>query len=179
RQEDMARREAFRLATRRRDQHAPGRQATGAPDVRDLVLLEEELDALRLAIRDLTAAVDHAAEVGPDVVGQDAALGAALQLGEERRVAQDRLRGDAAPVATDAAGLVALDDGRPEPELRGTDGGHVAARPGAQNDEVVLGHEVRARSEDERERLLEERLQRAQEPTRAHPGDGPAVAGER
>ena len=179
RQEDVARRETFRLATRRRDQHAPGRQPTGGLDVRDLVFLEEELDALRLAIRDLTAAVDHAAEVGPDVVRQDAALGTELQLGEEHRVAENRLGGDAAPVAADAAGLVTLDHGGPEPELRGTDGGHVAARPGAQDDEVVLGHEVRARSEDERERLLEERLQLAQESTGEHPVDDPVVAGER
>src|SRR5580765_7836322 len=107
--------------------------------VRNAVLLEERRDALRLPVRDLAAPLDDACVVDTEAVRDDAAPCGGLHLGEERRVAQDRLRRDAAPVAAHAARPVALDDRRAEPELRGTDRGDVAARTGAEDDQVVVG----------------------------------------
>src|SRR5262249_42220264 len=118
----------------------------GSLDVRDVVLLEQELDALRLAVGDLAAALDDAAEVRADVVRHDAARGGGLQLREQGGVGENRLRRDASPVAADSARPVTLDDGGAEPELGSTDRGHVAAGPGTHDDQVVLGHGLRGRA---------------------------------
>jgi hypothetical protein len=64
--------------------------------------------------------------------------------GEHR--AQQRLGRNAAPVETDAAQVVALDDRRLEAELGGADGGDVAAGAGADDDhiEALVSHGERA-----------------------------------
>src|SRR6266852_4015878 len=72
--------------------HAAARQPPDALAVRDLVLLEQELDALRLAVGDLARACDHARVVDAHVVGEDAAARGRLQLREERGVGKQRLR---------------------------------------------------------------------------------------
>jgi len=58
---------------------------------------------------------------------------------ERVRVLEQRLGRDAAPVQAGAAeDGRAFDHGRLEADLRGADGGHVAARPRADHDNVVL-----------------------------------------
>ena len=54
---------------------------------------------------------------------------------------EQRLRRDAADVEAGAAeGGALLDDGDLQPELRGADGADIAARAGADDDEIVLDH---------------------------------------
>ena len=73
--------------------------------------------------------------------GRQAVLAGMLEVVEDLGRAQQRLGRDAAPVQADAAEVLAVDDRRPEPELRRPDGGHVAARSGPDHDDVVgLGH---------------------------------------
>ncbi len=132
-EEDEARAEPLAV-----DRHVAAHEPARPVVVRDPVLLEQELDALRLPVGDLARARDDARVVDAQVVGEDAASGAALHLREERRVGEDRLRRNAAPVAAHAAGPVALDDRGAQPELRGADGRHVAARAGAEDDQVVV-----------------------------------------
>src|SRR5271170_7220038 len=52
--------------------------------------------------------------------------------------AEQRLGRDAAPVETDAAEIIALDDGGLEAELRGADGADIAARARADDDDVEI-----------------------------------------
>src|SRR5207244_1447665 len=60
-----------------------------------------------------------------------------LHLREQGRVAEERLRRDAAPVAAHPARPVPLDDRRPETELCRPQRGDVPARTRAEDDEVV------------------------------------------
>src|SRR3546814_18789380 len=53
--------------------------------------------------------------------------------------AQQRLGRDAAPVETDAAKILALDDRGFQAELRRADRRNIAAGAGAEDDEVVVG----------------------------------------
>src|SRR5439155_11675790 len=70
----------------------------------------------------------------------DAKVLGALDLLEQVRRDDPGLGGNAAPVETGAAQLVLLDHRGLEAELRGPDGGHVAAGAGADDDEIeVLG----------------------------------------
>src|SRR5260370_21099735 len=55
---------------------------------------------------------------------------------EDLRQTQERLGRNAAPVEADAAQIVALDHRSLESELSRTDGGDVAPRPGADDDDV-------------------------------------------
>src|SRR5262249_35831771 len=138
REDDVACREALGGAPVRDHLHSPAREPADALLVRDLVLPEEEPDALRLPVRHLTAPGEDPLPVDADVVREDAAAAARLHLGEEGGVGEDGLRRDAAPVPADATRPVALDDRGPEPELRGADRRHVPARPGAEDDDVVV-----------------------------------------
>ena len=52
--------------------------------------------------------------------------------------AKQRLGRDASPVEADAAEMLALDDRRLEPELRGADGGDIASGPGADHGKIEL-----------------------------------------
>ncbi len=104
----------------------------------DLVLLEEELDALGVLRDDVVLALHHAREVEREAGEIDAVLGR-VQSREliVLRGAEERLGGDAPDVDAGAAeGLVELDADDGEAELRGADGGDVAAGAAADDDEV-------------------------------------------
>ena len=62
-----------------------------------------------------------------------------LQHVENFRRAQQRLGRDAAPVQANAAEIIAFDDRGLESELGGADGGDIAARSGADDDDVEIG----------------------------------------
>ena len=91
--------------------HAPGarQQLRGARDRVDLVLLEQEADALGDLVGDIARALDHRGEVDADVVDEDAELFRALRVLEHLGGLQQRLGRDAAPVEADAAEALALD----------------------------------------------------------------------
>ena len=119
---------------------------------RDLVLPEEELDALRVLRHDVVLALEHAREVDLDVADADAVLGGVLaqELDVLGRV-EERLGRDAADVDAGAAErLVHLDADGVEAKLGGADGGNVSARAAADDDDV--GWCVRSHGFQERER---------------------------
>ena len=108
-------------------------------DVIDAVLLEQETDAGVEDFRDAPAATDDGLPVDLDLLELDAPVGAvghglAVQLG----VVKQRLAGDAAPVQTDTAELVALDARRFEAELPGPDRADVSRRSRANHNDVVV-----------------------------------------
>ena len=64
---------------------------------------------------------------------------------EDFRQAQQGLGRNTSPVKADAAEMLALDDRRLQTELRRADRGDIAARPAADDDDVVgVGHSVNA-----------------------------------
>src|SRR5690606_1893974 len=105
----------------------------------DLVLLHEELDALDQPAADLTAALVRDAVIKLEVVEREAVLLALVleQVGD-LRVAQQRLRRDAADVQADAAPPLLLDDGDAQPELGGPDRGDVPTGAGAEDDDIIF-----------------------------------------
>ena len=114
---------------RPRQLSAPGHEA-------DLVLPEEELDALRHPLGDLTAAPEGRRVVGAEVVEAHPEVGGPLEELEDLGVPEQRLGGDAPPVQADAPRPVLLDHGRLQPELRRANGRHVAAGARAHDDDV-------------------------------------------
>ena len=143
-EDDVARAERARAASVQRHvdlvrspRTRTGRQGRGPGDVLDRVLLEEERDALGDAVGDVAAALDHRREVDLDRAGLEAELAGAVEQVEHLGGAQERLGRDAAPVEADAAELGLLDAGDPQPELRGADGGDVAAGARADDHDVV------------------------------------------
>src|SRR6266542_3678407 len=102
-----------------------------------LVLAEEEFKALDDPADDLAAAIDGGAVVGLELANGDAVGFGVLEGAHHLGVAQERLRGDAADVEADAAGPFALDDGGFEAVLGSAESGDVAARSGADHDDVV------------------------------------------
>src|SRR6476620_2257024 len=120
---------------------ALGGQRAVAVDELDLPFLPQPFDAAGQLGGDVLAAFLQRRPVELDVIGDDAELGARLGLVEDLRRAQHRLRRDAGVVEAAAAGFVALDDGRLLAQLRGADGGDVAARAPADDDLVEgFGH---------------------------------------
>ena len=116
-----------------------------ARDQRDLVLAEEELDALGHAVGDAPRALDGLGVVGPPLPDRDAELLGAVKEVDDFGVAQERLGGDASPVEADAAGPIVFDGGHGEAELGAADGGDVAAGARADHDDVegLIRHGVR------------------------------------
>jgi hypothetical protein len=55
---------------------------------------------------------------------------------QDFRRAQQRFRRDAAPVQTDAAQMLALDNRGLQAQLRRADRGHIPARPGTDDDDI-------------------------------------------
>ena len=104
----------------------------------DLVLLHQETHALGLAAHDVAAALDGGAEVDPQVVEGEAVVGGFVERLQHLGIVDQRLGGDAAPVEADAAQALALDDGRLQPQLRRPNRGHIAARPAADHDYIIL-----------------------------------------
>src|SRR5690606_2971919 len=115
-------------------------ELAGAGVARDAVLAEQVRHAVGVLLHHRAPPLLHGAQVEADVVRDDAVraqLGPGL-LVEEARL-QQRLAGDAAHAHAGAAErLLALDHAHVEAELRGADGGHVAARARADDDHVVL-----------------------------------------
>jgi hypothetical protein len=107
-------------------------------DVIDLVLAEQEPDALADLVGDAAAARDDRGEVGLDAADLDPELARVAEVVEHLGGAEQRLRRDAAPVEADPAEPLALDARGLEPELRAADRRDVAAGTRADNDDVVL-----------------------------------------
>ena len=137
---------ALRAANRDASRRGEARR-TLDPD--DLVLLEQRSHALGEAADDAVLPRHHRAEVELDAAHVDAvrAEPVACLVKELARVEQ-RLRRDAADVEARAAErFVLLDTRDAHAELRGPDGRHVAARPRADDDEVVaVRHQTSRRS---------------------------------
>ena len=123
----------------------------------DLVLLEEVDDAVVVLLHDRLLARHHLRHVDRQVREADAVVGEVMAgLLEVLRRLQQRLRRNAADVGAGAAGrrtalvvLPLVDAGGGKAELRGADGGDVAAGAGADDDDVeaVRGrHGVRCRT---------------------------------
>src|SRR5690606_1250145 len=112
----------------------------------DLVLPEEELDALDVGLDHLVLVGEHGLQVELDLADLDPEAGErVLRLLELLAGLQERLGGNAADVEAGAAERRALfHAGDLEPELRRADRADVAAGPGADHDEVVsrLGHSL-------------------------------------
>jgi len=109
---------------------------------RDLVLLEQRLDALRQAINDLVLAFQHRHEVELDAVGDHTVLG---KPAPRRDVVFARLEqylaGDAADAqARPAERRFSLDHRDIEPKLRRPDCGYIPTGPGADHNQIVLLH---------------------------------------
>jgi len=140
RQDDVLRREvADGLAVLLHLQLA-GAVQTGMPvDDGDLVLLEQIADAAGQLLGHPARALHHLCEVETDVLGGEAVGVEIVQDVVDLRRAQQRLRRDAAPVQADAAQMLALHHSGLHAELRGADGGDVAARPAANDDQVEAG----------------------------------------
>ena len=118
---------------------AGGGNLSFADNVIDLVLLDQELDALGQLLDHLVLAPHHRLEVEGQPGGLDAVVGELVvcYLEMVRRL-QQRLRRDAADVEARAAqGAILFDDGRLQAQLRGADRGDVAAGAAADNDEIV------------------------------------------
>src|SRR5262249_47558437 len=106
----------------------------GALDVRDLVLAEQEADALADLVGDVAAALDDRREIGAHALDDDTELAGALRVLEDLGALEQRLGRDAAPVETDPTELCALDACGLQLELRGADRGDVAAGSRADHD---------------------------------------------
>ena len=104
----------------------------------DLVLLHQMRDALIELLGDRAAAGDDLGEVGGRrAPGAEAKGVGMVHVMEDFGRAKQCLGRDAAPVEADAAEILALDDRGLEAELRGADGGDIAAGTGAEDDEIV------------------------------------------
>ena len=115
-------------------------QGRVALDPVDLVLLHEELEALRVFCDDLVLAVEDGGIIDPGIVDFDALFGGMHEAVPHFRGVQQRLGRDAADVQTRAAQLgILLDEGGLETVLAGAEGSAVSAGPTADNDQVV-GH---------------------------------------
>lgn len=106
----------------------------------NLVFFHQKINALRGLPHHFVFAVYHLRHVHFEV-GQADAVHFKLMLGVVKmlRAVEQRFRRDAAHVETGAAEhTVALDDGSFEAQLGTTDGGYIAARPGADDGNVVF-----------------------------------------
>jgi hypothetical protein len=121
-------------------------EAAAAVEEADLVLLEQVEDAVVVLLHDEVLARQHLGHVDPGVVGRDAVLGeVVVQVLEVLAGLQQGLGGDATDIGAGAArgrtagGVLPLvDAGDVHTELRGADGGDVAAGAGADDDEIEV-----------------------------------------
>ncbi len=97
------------------------------------------MHALDAAVGDLAAAVERDAVVERRLARD--AEGRRLRVEDVRefRVAEQRLRGDAPDVQAHSAPVAFLDHRNAEAELCGADRGDVAARAGAEDDDIEVG----------------------------------------
>ena len=103
----------------------------------DAVLAHQHADALDQPSGYLTAAVHRRAVVSLEPCDGEAELLATPQQGDDLGVAQERLGRNAPPVEAHPAQVFLLDQGDLQPQLGSADGGHVAARPRADDGDVV------------------------------------------
>ncbi len=107
----------------------------------DGVLLHQEADALHQPVGHLAAALDRRGVIELEAADLEAELLAALAQGVGHvGIPEQRLGRDAADVQAHAAQPLPVDDSRLLAELCGPDGTHVAARSGADHDDVVVRH---------------------------------------
>src|SRR5262249_43762725 len=127
------------------DNTAGAVDAAGSGDHRDLVLLHDEGDAGSEAVHRIRLLLQHRVEIELEAVDHDAEAGEILRRGlVEFGGMQQRFGGDAADIEAGAAELVALlDQGGLEAELGAARGAVVAARPRADDDDVVAIAHVR------------------------------------
>src|SRR5438093_9781482 len=117
---------------------AAGLEHAGALHDRDLVLLHQELDALRVLVAHFAGTLHRDAVVGFDSTRVDAEL---LRVPHEPRDiggVEQRLGGNAADVDAYPAELLLLDHRGAHAELGGANGGDVAGGTPAQDDDVKL-----------------------------------------
>src|SRR5262249_32537385 len=110
------------------------------PDqVRDLVFLEEELDALVELGGDLARAADDPVPIQSDrAVELDPPELGLAELLDQLGVGEQGLAGDAPPVQAPAPELGPLDAGDVHAQLRGTDGADIPGGAAADDDEVEV-----------------------------------------
>ena len=95
-------------------------------------------DAANHPVDDAAAALDGLGVVDGEVIEGHAELPGAMKEADDLSVPKNRLGRDAAPVEADAPQRLALDDNSSEAQLRGSNGGDVAAGAGANNGQLVL-----------------------------------------
>src|SRR5207248_6282630 len=117
---------------------AAGLEHAGAFHDRDLVLLHQELDALRVLVAHFAGTLHRDAVVGFDGPRFDAELFLVTQEPRDICGVEQRLGGNAADVDAYPAELLLLDHRGAHAQLGGPDGGDVAGRPPAQDDYVKL-----------------------------------------
>ena len=113
------------------------RRAWPLDDV-DVVLPHQETNALCLAVDDLQRAPDCRAVVHLQIVKGETELLGVLQGVQHFGALDERLFGDAAPVQADAAKMFAFDEGSFQIQLRGANRRHITARPGADDDQIIV-----------------------------------------
>src|SRR5262245_39401324 len=128
----------------------PARQTRASLDPVDLVLAEQHLDAAGQTGHNLVLARVHDRHVEPHtgrIAARQAPLLRRLRDLQGVRMLEKRLRGNASPDEARAAErLLLLDDSHFHAELSGADRGNVAARAGANYDDVVLVCQLVSRS---------------------------------
>ena len=109
----------------------------------DLVLLEQEGDAVHVALDVLILVFEQSRELDARLADLDAHLRKAVaRLLVKLGSVQQRLRGDAADIEAGAAeGGVFLDDRGFQSELRGAYRAEIAAGSGTDDDEIVGSHD--------------------------------------
>src|SRR6185312_11967216 len=112
------------------------RQFSVAVEHGDLVLAQEETDAVRELLGDGARAGDDLAGIEADLLGRKPVIAEPVQQVVDFRGAQERLGRDAAPVEADAAEMLALHDRGFHAELRCADRRDIAARSAAEHDDI-------------------------------------------
>ncbi len=128
----------FFLAIRRFHRNGVLRgDASVALDPGDLVLLEQELHALRVLVAHSARALHRNAVIELHLTRADPEFRALLHLLGDRRGFQQCLGGNAAPQDAGAAEPFALDDCNGETELRGADCADVSGRSATDEDHII------------------------------------------
>ncbi len=109
----------------------------------DLVLAQQESHALDVAVDRLVLETEHGGQIERGCADLDAHAGEGMPgLVEPLRRMQQGLGGNAPDVEAGAAeGLFLLDHGHFHAELGRPDGAHIASGAGADDDEIVTGHD--------------------------------------
>src|SRR5262249_18503736 len=122
-----------------------GLERAAAREQGDLVLAEEELDALGHPVGHAAAALHGLGIARLEPTELDAEVRGVTHQVDALGIAQQRLGGDATPVQAHAAGPIVFHRGDREAELGAADRRDVAARSGADHHDVelVAGHRAR------------------------------------